>query len=250
VCDPGPLVISFTGPQPPLMIHWRERYPRLLDPKEARDENDRDAAIDSSASGRWQAWCSPRSRRSRRLRRRRAHRGCYWSRRLACLPQSDVTVRDSTLAMAMVRLAGDRSYFVPGEFRNGSYYEHKTFTSLPDRVLRMIKTSVQWWKIDVIDNAQAWLDNITFSEMMVKDFGRALVTNSICEGQTIHLGAVDNASVYFQDGEVRTHVSAWDRALMVLDGSLVDWRKGQFQYQTRNIAQSSAPRIERPKDRA
>ena len=151
-------------------------------------------------------------------------------------PGSNVTVRDSALAMAMVRLASDHVYFVPGEFRNGSTYDDKTFTSVPDRVLRMIDTSVQWWKIDVIDNAQARIDNVTFSEMMVKNFGRALVTNSICEGQTIHLGAIDDANVYFQDGEVWTFVSAWDRALMVLDRSLVDWRKGQYAYQTRNLA--------------
>ena len=155
-------------------------------------------------------------------------------------PGSDVTVRDSALGMAMVRMAGDHSYFVPGEFRNGTTYDYKTFTSLPDRVLRMINTSVQWWKIDVIDNARAWLDNVTFSEMMVKDFGRALVTNSICEGQTIHLGAIDDASLYFLDGEVWTHVAAWGRALMVLDGSLVDWNKGQYPYQIRNIAHDRA----------
>jgi len=155
-------------------------------------------------------------------------------------PGSDVTVRDSALAMTMVRLAGDRSYFVPGEFRNNSSYDYKVFTSLPDRVLRMINTSVQWWKIDTIDNARARIDQVTFSEMMVKNFGRALVTNSTCEGQTIQLGAIDDGSLYFQDGEVWTSVSVWGRALMVLDGSLVDWRKGQYQYQTRNIAHGRA----------
>ena len=155
-------------------------------------------------------------------------------------PGSDVTVRDSALSMAMVRLAGDRIYAVPGEFRNGSTYDYKTFVSLPDRVLRMINTSVRWWKIDVIDQAQARIDDVTFAEMMVKNSGRALVMHSICEGQTIHLGATDDANVYFQDGEVWTYVSAWDRALMVLDRSLVDWHKGQYSYQTRNIAHDRA----------
>jgi len=155
-------------------------------------------------------------------------------------PGSSVTVRDSALAMAMVRLAGEHGYSVRGEFRNGSTYDDKTFASVPDRILRMIHTSVQWWKIDVIDGAQARIDSITFSEMMVKDFGAALVTNSICEGQTIHLGAIDNASVNFQDGEVWTFVSAWNQALMLLDRSLVDWRKSQLPYQTRNIAHDRA----------
>jgi hypothetical protein len=155
-------------------------------------------------------------------------------------PGSSVTVRDSALAVAMVKLAGDHTYFVPGEFRNGGTYEDKTFASVSDRVLRLIGSSVQWWKIDVIDGARARIDNITFAEMMVQNSARALVTNSICEGQTIHLGATDKAYVYFQDGEVWTHVSAWNQALMVLDRSLVDWRKGQFQYQTRNIAHNRA----------
>jgi hypothetical protein len=151
-------------------------------------------------------------------------------------PGSDLTVRDSALAMAMVRLGGEHGYVVPGEFRNGSTYAYETFASLHDRALRMIDTSVDWWKIDVIDNARAWLDRVTFAEMMVMDSGRALVTNSICEGQTIHLGAINDATLHFQDGEVWTHVSVWGRALMVLDGSLVDWRKGQYPYQTRNVA--------------
>jgi hypothetical protein len=155
-------------------------------------------------------------------------------------PGSDVTVRDSALAMAMVRLAADHTYVVNGEFHNGSSYDYKTFASLPDRVLRMIGTSVQWWKVDVIEQAQARIDDISFAEMMVKNSGRALVTRSICEGQTIHLGATDDADLYFQDGEVWTHVSVWDRALLVLERSLVDWRKGQYQYQTRNIAHDRA----------
>jgi hypothetical protein len=155
-------------------------------------------------------------------------------------PNSRVTVRDSALAMAMVQLAGDHAYFVPGEFRNNSSYDDKTFTSVPDRLLRLIRTSVKWWKVDVVDSAHARIDNITFSEMMVKNTARAFVTNSICEGQTIHLGALHDAYVYFKDGEVRTFVSAWNRATMVLDGSLVDWTKGEFRYQTRNIAHDRA----------
>lgn len=151
-------------------------------------------------------------------------------------PGSSVTIRDSALAMAMVRLAADRTYFVQGEFRNGGSYEDKTFASVPDRILRMIDTSVQWWKVDVIGDARARIDGITFSEMMVKNSAAALVTNSICEGQTIHLGAIDDGSVYFQDGEVWTFVSVWQRAFMVLDRTLVDWHKAQVSYQTRNIA--------------
>jgi hypothetical protein len=157
-------------------------------------------------------------------------------------PGSSVTVHDSALTMGIVRFAGDHSYFVPGEFHNNSSYTDKTFTSVPDRVLRLINTSMKWWKLDVIESAQARFDSVTFAEMMVKNSGRALVTNSICEGQTIHLGAIDDGYVYFKDGEVWTHVSAWGRALMVLDRSLVDWQKAEpeFRRQTRNIAHDRA----------
>ena len=157
-------------------------------------------------------------------------------------PGSSVTVRDSALTMGMVRFAGDHSYFVPGEFHNNSSYPDKTFASVPDRVLRLINTSLKWWKLDVIDSAQARFDSVTFAEMVLKNSARALVTRSICEGQTIHLGALDDSYVYFQDGEVWTHVSAWGRALMVLDRSLVDWQLAppEFQYQQRNIAHNRA----------
>jgi hypothetical protein len=155
-------------------------------------------------------------------------------------PGSSVTVRDSKLAMAMVRFAESQSYWVPGEFRNNTSYDDTTFASVPDRHLRMIRSSVQWWKLDVIDRAQARLDKVVFAEMMVKNDARAFLTNSICEGQTIHLGALNNAYVYFKDGEVWTHVSAWNQALMVLDGSLVDHNKAPIPHQIRNIAHNRA----------
>jgi hypothetical protein len=99
---------------------------------------------------------------------------------------------------------------------------------------------VKWWKLDVIELAQASFDNVTFAEMVTKDFARAYLTNSICEGQTIHLGALNNSYLYFKDGEDWTHESAWNRALLVLDGSLVDFNKAPVPHQTRNIAHNRA----------
>jgi hypothetical protein len=99
---------------------------------------------------------------------------------------------------------------------------------------------VTWWKVDVIEGHELTADSIIFSEMMVKDDSRALLTNSICEGQTIHLGAVHDAFVDFRDGEVWSYVSVWDNATMVLRNSLVDFRKGEYRYQTRNIAHNNA----------
>jgi hypothetical protein len=75
---------------------------------------------------------------------------------------------------------------------------------------------------------------------MVKEDSQAHLTNSICEGQTIHLGALHNAFVDFKAGEVWSYVSVWDDATMVLRDSVVDFRKGQYIYQTRNIAHKNA----------
>jgi len=76
--------------------------------------------------------------------------------------------------------------------------------------------------------------------MVTKNSARAFLTNSTCEGQVIHLGALNNSYLYFKDGEVWTHVSAWNQALLVLDGSVVDWNLGEFKYQKRNIAHDRA----------
>jgi hypothetical protein len=97
-----------------------------------------------------------------------------------------------------------------------------------------------WWKVDVVEGYDLTADSIIFSEMMVKENSRAHLTHSICEGQTIHLGALHDAFVDFQDGEVWTHVSVWNDATMVLRNSVVDFRKGQYRYQTRNIAHNNA----------
>ncbi len=68
--------------------------------------------------------------------------------------------------------------------------------------------------------------------------------NSICQGQTIHLGAKDDAFIDFRNGEVWSYVSVWDNATMVLTDSLIDWEKGKeahgYIYQTRNIAHGNS----------
>ena len=153
---------------------------------------------------------------------------------------SNVTVRDSRLAMALVPLMGDRFYMVPGEFQNRSLYDDKTFTSVPDRMLRLVNTSVDWWKVDAKEEAHAIVDGIVFAEMVAKNNATVLVTNSICEGQTIHVGALDRSYLYYKDGEVWSFVSAWNDATLVLDNTLVDYHKGQYIYQTTNIAHDRA----------
>jgi hypothetical protein len=151
-------------------------------------------------------------------------------------PGSDITIRDSYLWMAMIRLTGDGIYYVPGEFKNGQYHADHTFTSIPDRNLRLVNSTVQWWKVDAHENAQVIADDIVFSEMMVTGNARMWITNSTCEGQTIHLGALDDAVVYFKGGEVWSYASAWNNATMILEDSLFDHTRAQYLYQYTNIA--------------
>ncbi|MBW2480729.1 MAG: hypothetical protein JRF38_12125 [Deltaproteobacteria bacterium] len=154
-------------------------------------------------------------------------------------PGSQVTVRDSELAMVLFRFVGVDQTRLTGIMQNDAYYSDLT-VPVADRHLRLMNTSVTWWKVDVIEGHELTADSIIFSEMMVKDDSRALLTNSICEGQTIHLGAVHDAFVDFRDGEVWSYVSVWDDATMVLRNSVVDFRKGEYRYQTRNIAHNNA----------
>jgi hypothetical protein len=151
-------------------------------------------------------------------------------------PGSDITIRDTYLSMAMIRLTGDSVYHIPGEFVNDQYHADHTFTSIPDRQLRLINSTVQWWKVDAHENARVIASDIAFSEMMVIDNARMWITNSTCEGQTIHLGALDDAVVYFKDGEVWSYASTWNNATMILENSLFDHTRAEYLYQYTNIA--------------
>ncbi len=150
-------------------------------------------------------------------------------------PGSDVTIRDSHLTMVMFRFAGEGEFDLQGIMRNESYYKDETIP-VTDRNFRLVNTFVKWWKVDVIDRFQLHADSIVFSEMVLKGNSKAYLKNSICEGQTIHLGATEDTFLYFEKGEVWSFVSVWDNAVMVLQDSLVDWEKGKFIYQTSNIA--------------
>jgi len=155
---------------------------------------------------------------------------------ISSYPGSDVTVRDSALAMAMIRLTGERFYYVPGDFKNGEFHEDRIFASLADRNLRLVNSSVDWWKVDAHESVDVIADDLVFSEMMVTNDARVWITNSICEGQTIHLGALDDAVVYFEEGEIWSYVSTWGNATMILDDSLLDHTKAEYLYQYTNIA--------------
>lgn len=154
-------------------------------------------------------------------------------------PKSDVTVRNSYLTMVLFRFTGEGEFDLQGIMRNNSYYKDETIP-VKDRSFRLVNTTVKWWKVDVVDTFFLRADSIVFSEMVLKNNAKAYLTNSICEGQTIHLGATHDAFLYFSQGEVWSYVSVWNNAVMILQDSVVDWEKGKFIYQISNIAHGNS----------
>ncbi|MBC2715904.1 MAG: hypothetical protein HF978_11405 [Desulfobacteraceae bacterium] len=154
-------------------------------------------------------------------------------------PGSDVTIRDTELKMLLFRFAGEEKLTMNGIMRNRSHYDDLT-VPVPDRKLRLVNTSVEWWKADIIDSCELQADSLVFSEMVLKESAVGYITNSICEGQTIHLGAKDDTFLDFTDGEVWSYVSVWDNATVILRDSIVDYRKCAYLYQTRNIAHDNS----------
>ena len=149
---------------------------------------------------------------------------------------SNVTIRDTLpLTMVLFPFMGGGTFAVQDVFQNRTYYADETIPVF-DRTLRLINTQVTWWKVDAKESATVSADNIIFSEMMVHDSGTVFATNSICEGQTVHLGVKDDGFVHFKDGEVWSYVSAWQNATLVLENTKVDWTLGDYIYQRRNIA--------------
>jgi len=181
-------------------------------------------------------------------------RGIAWG--VNPYPGSDVTISNSDLTMVLYRFKGEGIHRLDGIMVADSFYEDLIFPErphyieelwvkrakppTPDRYFRLKDTRVNWWKVDVCDTAELHGNGIVFSEMVVRDESRTFLTDSVCEGQTIHLGAIDDAFIHFDNGEVWTYISVWQNAVMVLSDSLVDWMKGYedhgFIYQTENIA--------------
>jgi hypothetical protein len=87
-------------------------------------------------------------------------------------------------------------------------------------------------------------DDIRFSESMTFDTSKFYLTNSTCEGQTVHLGVTNDAFVDFKNGEVWTYVSSWEDSTLILRDSLVDWTIGEaehgYTWQTQNIAHQNS----------
>jgi hypothetical protein len=154
-------------------------------------------------------------------------------------PGSDVTIQNSDLKMLLFRFAGEDKLTMDGIMRNRSHYDDLTIP-VTDRKLRLVNTSVDWWKIDIIESCELRADSLVFSEMMLKESAVGYITNSICEGQTIHLGAQDDTFLDFTDGEVWSYVSVWDNATVILRDSLIDYQKCEYLYQTRNIAHNDS----------
>lgn len=154
-------------------------------------------------------------------------------------PGSNVTIRNTELKMLLFRFAGNNVLTMDGIMRNRSHYDDLT-VPVSDRNLRLVNTSVEWWKVDIIESCELHADSLVFSEMMLKESAVGYISNSICEGQTIHLGAKDDTFLDFTNGEIWSYVSVWDNSTVVLRNSLIDYRKCAYLYQTRNIAHDNS----------
>ncbi|UCH90038.1 MAG: hypothetical protein JSV49_05185, partial [Thermoplasmata archaeon] len=154
-------------------------------------------------------------------------------------PGSNVTVRNSELKMILFRFVGDHQMDIEGVLVNNMSYSDLTFP-IWDRTLRLVNTSVNWWKVDIHEGFRLNATSIRFSEMVVAHNSVGHLYNSTCEGQTVHLGAQEEAYVHFESGEVWSYTSVWANATMILRDSIVDYRKGEYTYQTRNLAHGNS----------
>lgn len=141
------------------------------------------------------------------------------------MPGSDVTIRNSELASALFAFMGNDTFVAQGDFKNDTFYRDQTFSLAPDRKLNLVNTHVRWWKIDPRERVDFRASDIIIAEMMLHNNAKARVTNSICEGQTVHVGTMDSAYLHWRDGQILTHVSAWGSSTMVLENTIVDWTR-------------------------
>jgi len=164
-------------------------------------------------------------------------------------PGSFVRIYDTNYpAELIIRLR----YFGPGEqvvssrIKNNTNYPHDDplIITNNNRYFKLDNTTVKWWKVDALGGVNLEADEISFSESVTFGASEFHLTKSICEGQTVHLGATDNAFVDFTNGEVWTYVSSWENATLILRDSIVDWTIGEaahgYTWQTQNIAHKNS----------
>jgi hypothetical protein len=164
-------------------------------------------------------------------------------------PGSFVRIYDTISPVELIirlRFFGPGKQVVPGSVENNSYYPYADplIITNNNRYFRLDNTTVKWWKVDALDNVLLEADGISFSESVTFGASEFNLTNSTCEGQTVHLGATDNALVDFTNGQVWTYVSSWANSTLILRDSLVDWTIGEaehgFTWQTQNIAHNNS----------
>lgn len=156
-------------------------------------------------------------------------RQCWWS--LESFPQSNVTIRNSTIRGCALRIPGNDSMFVKGI---SNYQLHANLTvPLTDRQLKFENTYITWWNWYPMDKTIFRMDSCLFSEMIGKGKSVTYATSSIHDGMTIMLGAIDTALVVYANGVSQAFVSSWDYSTLLLINSIVQPLRP---YQSTNIA--------------
>jgi len=164
-------------------------------------------------------------------------------------PGSFVRIYDTNYPAELIirlRFFGPGEQVVPSRIKNNTPYPYDDplIITNNNRYFRLDNTTVKWWKVDALDGVVLKADDISFSESMSFDTSQTYMTNSTCQGQTVHLGVTENAFVDFKNGQVWTYVSSWDNSTLILRDSLVDWTIGEaehgFTWQTQNIAHKNS----------
>jgi hypothetical protein len=160
-------------------------------------------------------------------------------------PGSFVRIYDTISPVELIirlRFFGPGEQVVSSRVKNNTYYPYADpiIITNNNRYFRLDNTQVRWLKVDALDGVILKADDIRFSESVTFDTSESYLTNSTCEGQTVHLGVTDKAFVDFKNGEVWTYVSSWENSTLILRDSLVDWTIGEaehgYTWQTQNIA--------------
>ncbi len=134
-------------------------------------------------------------------------------------PGCSLTVTNSLVMGSMMRIPGSDTITFYG-IMDSTFYTDLT-VPLPDRHHRLINSAVYSWQPYALEQTVFYIDSCTFGEMMGKGNSVTYATRCTCDGIWLHLGVVDNAFGSFTDGMVKSFVSVWQNATLLLSNTSV-----------------------------
>ncbi|MCD4792259.1 MAG: T9SS type A sorting domain-containing protein [Bacteroidales bacterium] len=141
----------------------------------------------------------------------------WWG--IESFPGSNLTVTNSLVYGAALRISGSDTLTFYGVL-DSTYYTDFT-VPLPDRHFQLLNSAVYSWQPYALENTVLYIDSCSFGEMMGKNNSVSYITNSVCDGIWQHLGFTDNAFGNFTDGLVKSFVSVWQNATLLIVNSSV-----------------------------